>query len=108
MLFIYPHKDWLMTGIDCQVKRMGHEATFVFTKKYHKSMGGFAKEGTGEGVKMIDGMKDCLIGKTEIKYIMLCICHENNSVSKDRFKQMNKMGVTLPQTEKDLILSCFS
>jgi len=108
MLFVYPFDDWLITGMECPEKRQGHEATMVFTKKHWKAMGGFNNKGYGEGVKMIDGMKDCLIGKTEIKYIMLCICHENNSVSKDRFKQMNKMGVTLPQTEKDLILSCFS
>jgi len=57
---------------------------------------------------MIDGMKDSLIGKTEIKYIMLCICHENNSVNKDRFKDVNKINITLPENEKDLILSCFN
>lgn len=107
MLFVYPFDDWLITGMDCREKRMGHEATMVFTKKHWKSMGGFNNKGYGEGVKMIDGMKDSLIGKTEIKYIMMCVCHETNSVKKDRFKEMNKINIQLPQQEKDLILSCF-
>ncbi len=108
MLFVFPFDDWLVTGISCPEKRQGHEATMVFTKKHWKAMGGFSTKGYGEGVKMIDGMKDSLIGKTEIKYIMLCICHENNSVNKDRFKDVNKINITLPQNEKDLILSCFN
>ena len=38
----------------------------------------------------------------------MCICHERNSVNKDRFKEMNKINIQLPQQEKDLILSCFN
>jgi len=108
MLFVFPFDDWLITGIQCPEKRQGHEATMVFTKKHWRAMGGFNTKGYGEGVGMIDGMKDSLIGKTEIKYIMLCICHNNNSVSKDRFKEVNKMDIKLPQKEKDLILSCLN
>ena len=107
MLFVYPFDDWLITGMDCREKRMGHEATMVFTRRHWRAMGGFNNKGYGEGVKLIDGMKDSLIGKTEIKYIMMCVCHETNSVKKDRFKEMNKINIQLPQQEKDLILSCF-
>ena len=106
MLFIYPNDDWLVTGMDCREKRMGHEATMVFTKKHWKAMGGFNNKGHGEGVKMIDGMRDGLVGKTDIRNIMICICHGDNSVNKDRFKKMNKLDINLPQPEKDLILNC--
>jgi len=108
MLFIYPHKDWLMTGIDCQVKRMGHEATFVFTKKYHKSMGGFAKEGTGEGVKMIDGMNEKFVGKTECHNCMVCICHNGNTVSKELFENQPVQQFYLDPFTKSCIEYCLS
>jgi glycosyltransferase involved in cell wall biosynthesis len=103
MLFLYPHQEWKLTGIDCQVKRMGHEATMVFTKKYFKAMGGFTNKGTGEGVKLIDGMNEKNIGKSEIQYCMICICHQGNSVSKDDFFDKQKIECKLSEYDKQLI-----
>tara|TARA_R110000824_G_scaffold205337_1_gene390173 strand:+ start:2991 stop:3737 length:747 start_codon:yes stop_codon:yes gene_type:complete len=106
MLFVFPYDDWLITGIDCKTKRQGHEATMVYTRKHWRAMGGFNKKGHGEGTGLIDGMKDGLIGRTEIKNCMICICHGNNSVNKDRFKENNKMPFQLPENEKKLIMGC--
>jgi glycosyltransferase involved in cell wall biosynthesis len=105
MLFLYPHLDWRLTVIDCNVKRMIHEATMVFNKKYWKSMGGFNTEGTGEGCKMIDGMSDKKIGKTDIQHIMICICHNSNTVPKDQFKDSPSIKYNLSDFDIDLIKS---
>jgi len=108
MLFLFPHKDWKLTGIDCQVKRLGHEATFVFTKKYFKAMGGFASKGYGEGVHMIDGMNENKIGKTKIDKVMICICHKENSVNKDLFFEKGNIEYNLSEYDKGLIRDCLS
>jgi len=103
MLFLYPHLEWRMTAIDCNVKRMIHEATMVFTKKYHKSMGGFKNKGTGEGCQMIDGMLDKKIGKSEIDEVMICICHKNNTVDKEHFEDKTKVEYKICEYDKQLI-----
>ncbi len=103
MLFLYPLQDWKMTGIDCNEKRMGHEATMVFTKKYFNAMKGFKTNSQGEGVKLIDGMNEKNIGKTHIQKCMLCICHKENSVNKDYFFDKNSIEYTLEDYDKDII-----
>jgi len=103
MLFLYPHHDWKLTGIDCKVKRMGHEASMVFTKKYFNAMGGFTPKGTGEGVKLIDGMNDKKIGKSKIENVMLCICHKDNTVNKDTFLDKGDIEYKLSEYDKQLI-----
>jgi hypothetical protein len=98
-----------MTGIDCGVKRMGHEATMIFTKKHFKAMQGFTSTSSqGEGTGMIDGMKDSRIGRTEIGECMVCICHQDNTINKDRFKTSQNMNINLDDFDKQLILSCLN
>ena len=81
MLFIYPHLDYKLTGIQCGHKWQGHEACCVFTKRHWKSMGGF-------------------ISKGDISMLMICVAHkgeEGNTIDKDRFisadidKEINDM-----------------
>lgn len=109
MLFCYPEDNFLMTGIECATKRMGHEATMVFTKKHFKAMGGFtSKSSQGEGTNMIDGMQDKLIGKTEVAKCMVCLCHKGNTINKDRFKESQKINIELDDFDKKLILRVFS
>ncbi len=103
MLFLYPYLDWRMTAIDCNVKRMIHEATMVFSKKYWKTMGGFNNKGTGEGCKMIDGMLDKKIGKSEIQDCMICICHKNNTVNKEHFEDKQVIEYNISEYDKQLI-----
>lgn len=108
MLFIYPTEDmfdnWLITGLQCGEKRMIHEATMVFKKKYFKAMGGFANSSRGEGTKMIDGMNKSSIGLTEIHKIMICICHNDNTVQKDIFKNNNQQNINLSHIQKHKIV----
>ncbi len=106
MLFLYPELDWRMTGIDCNVKRLIHEATMVFTKKYHKAMGGFASKGTGEGCRLIDGMLENKIGKSEVGECMVCICHSGNTVNKEAFEDKGNIEYKISEYEKQLIKDC--
>ena len=88
MLFLYPKKDYLLTGIRCGYARQGHEACCVFTKKHWKSMGGFASKGEncnqGEGVKMIEFNEKNYVN-LDINKLMICVAHDTNTINKDRF-----------------------
>ena len=84
MLFLYPHLNWKLTAIRCGAKRQIHEATCIFTKKHARSMGGFKKNNQGEGGKMVD-YNDKNVGLTEITRLMVCICHDDNTINKDMF-----------------------
>ena len=85
MLFIFPNDEYKVTGIRCPAMRQIHEGTMCFTKKHHKRMGGFETSSQGEGAKMVDGCNEKIFVKTDIEKIMLCVCHEDNTVNKDRF-----------------------
>jgi len=105
MLFVFPNDNFLITGIECPTKRMNHEATFMYTKKYWKAMGGYTnKSSQGEGTSMIDGMSDKLVGKTNIQNIMICVCWEGNTINKDRFKDSTVVKAELDSFDKQMIL----
>ena len=90
MIFCYPHYDFKISAIQCPSERQAHEGTFVGTKKYWKSMDGYSKNDTkGEGASLIDG-NEKNIALTECSKCMVCICHNNNTCSKEIFKDCNK------------------
>ena len=84
MLFIYPFHNFKTTAIRCQAKRQIHEATCIFTKKHHRSMGGFINSSQGEGSKMAD-FNEKNVGLLEVHRCMVCICHKDNTINKDLF-----------------------
>ena len=86
MLFCYPYDDYKVTAIKCKSDRQIHEATMVFTKKHHQACRGFASKGVGEGAKMFDFMNNKKIKQLAIMNIMMCLCHQDNTCNKDRFK----------------------
>ncbi len=108
MLFLFPKDNWLCTGIQCTEKHQGHEATMVFTKKHWKATGGFNKNSQGEGTGMVIGMKESTVAMTDISKCMLCICHDTNTINKDRFKESKIVGINLPEHEKRLIQYVFN
>ena len=108
MLFVYPRDNWITTGIQCAAKHQAHEATMVFTKKYWKAMGGFKNNSQGEGVNMVIGMKDNKVGLTEIWKIMICICHKENTINKDNFKNSPKVDIEISDMDKELIKKTFN
>jgi len=110
MIFVFPKRDWKMTAIQCGEKRMIHEAGMIFTKKHWKAMGGFQKSSQGEGTNMIDGMNPKTIGLLNCNEVMICICHDNNTIDKDRFFELKNLNMQNQLTvyDKELILSSLS
>lgn len=84
MLFIYPYLDYKVSYINCEHKYQIHEATMMFHKKYFNSMGGFKKTSKGEGASMIE-LQDKNVRNLDIKRLMCCVCHNNNTVDKSQF-----------------------
>jgi len=85
MIFIFPNDEYKVTGIRCQAMRQAHEASLCFTKRHWKRMGGFETSSQGEGAKMVDGCSEKIFYKTDISKCMICVCHDDNTISKDRF-----------------------
>ena len=93
MLFTYPEKDYVLTGIKCPKKFQIHEATMLFTRRYFGSMGGFEKSSQGEGVKFIQD-RDRDVFNTDINNVMVCVAHDGNTIDKEQFnKEELKLGV---------------
>ena len=112
MLFLFPNQDWKMTAINCPSMRQAHEATFCYTKKYWKQMGGYCKTGNGEGSSLIDfNEKNCV--KTDCMYQMVCIAHKANTVDKEQFSDDKKesiynLGTKPVQEIQDIVSKCLT
>lgn len=103
MMFIYPHNDFKSTGIDCGEKKFFiHEATMMMTKKWYNSSNKFEKSSKGEGVNLIEA-NDKQVCITDIRQIMVCICHKNNTIDKTRFLENDNLKIELDPTIKNLI-----
>ena len=102
MIFCYPDEDFKLTGIVCEAKRMIHESGMVYTKKHSRSMGGFKKSSQGEGCNMIDFNENkCLC--TDASKMIICICHNDNTINKDRFRDKNIGDVVLGGILKKIV-----
>lgn len=87
MMFIFPEDNYKTASILCPAKRQIHEATFAYTKKYWRSIGGYnTSNKPGEGAHMVDFAEN-RCQNIDITRIMVCVCHKGNSVQKDRFKE---------------------
>ena len=112
MMFIYPYDNFKTHAIRCEAKRQIHEATFVYTKKHHKSMGGFLSKGKrgnqGEGSKMAD-YNEKNVGLLDIDKCMCCVVHNNNTISKEMFKKDdNKLECDISDEIKYILSSCLN
>jgi len=102
MIFCYPDEEFKLTGIECEAKRMIHESGMVYTKKHSRSMGGFKKSSQGEGCSMIDFNENkCLC--TDASKMIICICHNDNTINKDRFRDKNIGDVELGGILKKIV-----
>ena len=103
MIFIYPHHNFVAHAIRCEAKRQIHEACMIYTKKHHKSMGGFKSTSQGEGSKMAD-FNEKNVGLLDIDKCMACVCHNENTIPKDMFmKDNNKIDLDLSEDLKNMI-----
>ena len=66
-------------------KRLIHECSMVFTKKWWRKSPKFADSSRAEGLRLLKDISRVAI--TDPRKVMIQICHKNNTVKKDDFKQ---------------------
>jgi hypothetical protein len=84
MLF-FDVKNEKFYAISCSAKRQVHEGTMCYSKKHWKAMGGFEGSSQGEGAAMIDYMNENNIANLPIEKLMICVCHPDNTIDKEKF-----------------------
>ena len=66
-------------------------------------MGGYEKSSRGEGSKLFDGVNQECIKIIDIRFLMVCIAHKNNTIDKQQFNnedtQLNMKFNLEPQVE---------
>tara|TARA_R110002020_G_scaffold402399_1_gene612573 strand:+ start:1332 stop:2048 length:717 start_codon:yes stop_codon:yes gene_type:complete len=87
MLFTYMDDNCRMAGINCADQiHLIHEATLFFDRKWFHTTNKFTRRNCGEGKRLFEGINPKYVSISDVKNIMICICHKNNTVNKDRFK----------------------
>ena len=110
MIFVYPLKDFQTRMINCgDDPRMIHEATICSTKSFFKKHKlRFGNTSQGESEHLLDHVPNSEILLTNCAYLMLCLCHDDNTISKDMF--LNKkytVETNFDDFMKSQILSIF-
>jgi len=87
MLFTYSDDNFRMCGINCGNKiHLIHEATLFFDRKWFFTTNRFTKRNCGEGKRLFEGINPKYVAISDVKQVMICICHKDNTVPKERFK----------------------
>jgi len=109
MIFCYINDNFKFTAIQCQSKRQIHESGMMMTKKHWRASGGYTKNSQGEGSKLIDYHNDRCIKLLECQHMFSCICHDNNTINKDKFNTDDNIipDAKLSDELKQLIIKCF-
>jgi hypothetical protein len=103
MIFIHPHHEYKISAIKCSAARQIHEGTFVGTKKYWRSMNGYARhDKKGEGASMVDGNERKIV-QTECKNCMICVSHNTNTCSKEMFLEANVQEGKISGLKADIL-----
>ena len=84
MLF-FDVKNEKFYAISCSALRQLHEGCMCYSKKHWKAMGGFEGSSQGEGAAMIDYMNENNIANLPIEKLMICVCHPDNTIDKEKF-----------------------
>lgn len=78
-----------------------HEATLVFTKKWWKKSPKFEDSSKAEGCKIVRDTSNVAI--TDIRKVMMQICHNGNSINKEQFKENPIEGIEINEDLRQLI-----
>mgnify|MGYP003386700239 FL=1 len=105
-MIFYFYKYDKFTKIKCKAKRQIHEATMCFTKNHFNKTGGFLYKNIGEGPKMIDHHEKDVYNIT-INELMYCLCHDDNSYSKDSFLSKEELNLKLESNKLKFIKELF-
>ena len=108
MIFCFINDNFKITGMECGQKRQIHESGMMMRKKFWKSQGGYSSNSQGEGSKLIDGHDESHIKLLECKDMLFCICHDDNTINKDRFNNEEMIiDAKLSDEMKELIIKSF-
>lgn len=87
MIFIF--KDGHTGGMRNPYLSMANEATLVYKKSFWEQKK-FSGQQTNEGIHFLEG-RHWEIAHSNIHNVMICLCHENNTVNKDVWRQPNNI-----------------
>lgn len=80
MLITYPDLNWMMTVVICSNLEKINEATMIYKKSFWRDAR-FSSGNVAEGESFTKGRKDKIF-QADIENIMVCICHDSNTVCK--------------------------
>jgi glycosyltransferase involved in cell wall biosynthesis len=83
MFITYPHYDWKVCLSACSVLNKANEATFIYKKSFWAERG-FSDTSENEGQSFLSDRMDQFFNGN-IEHIMVCVAHNNNTISKDRW-----------------------
>ena len=104
MIFCMTDKNYDIHAIDCgNTKKLIHEATIMATKKWYKASCGFGNNSKGEGKDLFYGHEN-KVGISNIRKIMCCVQHGENTVDKLQFaKDDNKLEIEISDEMKNML-----
>jgi glycosyltransferase involved in cell wall biosynthesis len=85
MIFIF--KDGHKGGMRNPYLSMANEATLVYKKSFWEKKQ-FSVQQTNEGIYFLEG-RHWEVGHSNINNVMICLCHEDNTVNKEIWRQPN-------------------
>ena len=68
---------------------MANEATLVYKKSFWEKKN-FSGQQTNEGIHFLEG-RHWEVGHSNINNVMICLCHEENTVDKEIWRQPNSI-----------------
>lgn len=87
MLFLF--KDGHSGSMRNLLLSMANEATLVYKKSFWEA-GNFSTQQTNEGISFLTG-RHWEIGHSSIQHVMICLCHEENTVDKNVWRKPNQL-----------------
>jgi hypothetical protein len=85
MIFMF--KDGHTGGMRNPYLSMANEATLVYKKSFWERKN-FSTQQTNEGIYFLEG-RHWEVGHSNINNVMICLCHEENTVDKEIWRQPN-------------------
>ena len=85
-MFMFYKNEMRMCKMENYVLHMANEGTLVYTKKFWEECP-FSENQTSEGLAFLKN-RDNQIVKTDIRLVMICVCHSENTVDKSCWKNL--------------------
>jgi glycosyltransferase involved in cell wall biosynthesis len=99
MLFLF--KDGFAGSMRNPLLSMANEATLVYKKSFWKE-GKFNASQSGEGIDFLKG-RHWEIGHLDITNVMICLCHESNTVDKSIWKSQKQVILPNYDSHKQIV-----